>query len=83
MPVRAAFSADDPPFGNTPCRSPHPTHRAGRLYLADLWYYPDGPLPKLEPLILDLQAREIGYYHVPTYMADQSGDLVFQVPCVP
>jgi NDP-sugar pyrophosphorylase family protein len=30
--------------------------------------------------VIDLQAREIGYYHVPTYMADQSGDLVFQVP---
>jgi carbonic anhydrase/acetyltransferase-like protein (isoleucine patch superfamily) len=27
-----------------------------------------------------LEAREIGYYHVPTYMADKSGDLVFQVP---
>lgn len=34
----------------------------------------------VEPLIIDMQAREIGYYHVPTYMADQSGDLVFQVP---
>ncbi|HET6845985.1 MAG TPA: DapH/DapD/GlmU-related protein, partial [Anaerolineales bacterium] len=31
-------------------------------------------------LVIDLQAREMGYYHVPTYMADQSGDLVFQVP---
>jgi NDP-sugar pyrophosphorylase family protein len=27
-----------------------------------------------------MQAREIGYYHVPTYMANQTGDLVFQVP---
>jgi acetyltransferase-like isoleucine patch superfamily enzyme len=29
---------------------------------------------------MDLEARELGYYHVPTYMADQSGDLTFQVP---
>jgi carbonic anhydrase/acetyltransferase-like protein (isoleucine patch superfamily) len=27
-----------------------------------------------------MQAREIGYYHVPTYMASESGDLVYQVP---
>jgi hypothetical protein len=31
-------------------------------------------------LVIDLEAREMGYYHVPTYMADQSGDLTFQVP---
>jgi hypothetical protein len=38
------------------------------------------PVADVEPLVIDLEAREIGYYHVPTYMADQSGDLVFQVP---
>jgi NDP-sugar pyrophosphorylase family protein len=27
-----------------------------------------------------MQVTEMGYYHVPTYMADQTGDLVFQVP---
>jgi len=31
-------------------------------------------------LVIDLMACEIGYYHVPTYMADERGDLVFQVP---
>ena len=30
--------------------------------------------------MIDLQAREIGYYHVPTYMAADQGDLVYQVP---
>ena len=45
-----------------------------------LVYYPRGPVADVEPLVIDLEAREIGYYHVPTYMADQSGDLVFQVP---
>ena len=53
---------------------------AGNLYLADLWYYPHGPVVDAEPLVIDLQSKEVGYYHVPTYMADQSGDLVFQVP---
>ena len=50
------------------------------MYLADLWYYPKGPVADVEPLIIDLESRELGYYHVPTYMADQSGDLTFQVP---
>ena len=54
---------------------------AGSVYLADLWYYPKGPVADVDPLVIDMQTREIGYYHVPTYMVgDISGDLVFQVP---
>jgi len=34
----------------------------------------------VEPLVINLGAKEVGYYHVPTYMADQSGDLTYQVP---
>ena len=34
----------------------------------------------MDPLVIDLHAREIGYYHVPTYMASESGDLIYQVP---
>ncbi len=34
----------------------------------------------IEPLVIDLQCTEAGYYHVPTYMAFEQGDLVFQVP---
>ncbi len=34
----------------------------------------------IEPVVIDLQATEVGYYHVPTYMAYEQGDLVFQVP---
>jgi len=52
----------------------------GDLYLADLWYFPHGIEADIEPLVIDLQAKEVGYYHVPTYMATESGDLVFQVP---
>lgn len=79
-PVRAAFRADDPAFREHALPLSTSYTPAGSLYLADLWYYPNGPVAGAEPLVLDLQAREIGYYHVPTYMADQSGDLVFQVP---
>lgn len=79
-PVRAAFRADDPAFREHALPLSTSYTPAGDLYLADLWYYPDGPAAEAEPLVVDLQAREIGYYHVPTYMADQSGDLLFQVP---
>lgn len=79
-PVRAAFSASDTAFREHALPLSTSYDSAGDLYLADLWFYPEGPAPEAEPLVIDLQAREIGYYHVPTYMADESGDLVFQVP---
>ncbi len=79
-PCRAAFYADDPAFREHALPLSTSYALAGEYYLADLWYYPNGPDPDVTPLPIDLQAREIGYYHVPTYMADQSGDLVFQVP---
>lgn len=77
---RAAFSIDDPAFKEHALPLSTSYTPAGELFLADLWYYPRGPVADVEPLVIDLEAREIGYYHVPTYMADQSGDLVFQVP---
>jgi carbonic anhydrase/acetyltransferase-like protein (isoleucine patch superfamily) len=79
-PSRAAFSLADPAFREHCLPLSTSYSQAGDLYLADLWYYPDGPQPGAEPLVIDLQAREIGYYHVPTYMAKEQGDLVYQVP---
>jgi UDP-N-acetylglucosamine diphosphorylase / glucose-1-phosphate thymidylyltransferase / UDP-N-acetylgalactosamine diphosphorylase / glucosamine-1-phosphate N-acetyltransferase / galactosamine-1-phosphate N-acetyltransferase len=79
-PVRAAFRIDDPAFREHALPLSISYTPAGSVYLADLWYYPNGPVAGAEPLVIDLQSKEIGYYHVPTYMADQSGDLVFQVP---
>jgi acetyltransferase-like isoleucine patch superfamily enzyme len=79
-PVRAAFRSDDPAFREHALPLSTSYTPAGSLYLADLWYYPNGPVAGAEPLVIDTLAREIGYYHVPTYMADRSGDLVFQVP---
>lgn len=79
-PVRAAFRSDDPAFREHAFPLSTSYTPAGSLYLADFWYYPNGPVAGAEPLVIDMQSREIGYYHVPTYMADQSGDLIFQVP---
>ena len=77
---RAAFSADDSAFKEHALPLASSYTPAGNLFLADLWYYPDGPVADVESLVIDLDARDMGYYHVPTYMADQSGDLTFQVP---
>lgn len=79
-PVRAAFHTSDSAFREHALPLSTSFTPAGSLYLADLWYYPNGPTASVEPLVIDMQAREIGYYHVPTYMGDRSGDLVFQVP---
>ncbi len=78
--VRAAFSSEDPAFKEHALPLSASYTPAGSLYLADLWYYPNGPVADVDPLVIDMQSREIGYYHVPTYMADQSGDLLFHVP---
>lgn len=78
--VRAAFSMDDPAFKEHALPLSTSYTPAGSVFLADLWYYPHGPVADVEPLVIDLQSREIGYYHIPTYMADQSGDLLFHVP---
>ena len=77
---RAAFSADDPAFREHALPLSSSYTPAGELYLADLWYYPSGAVADVEPLVVELGLSEMGYYHVPTYMADQSGDLTFQVP---
>ena len=79
-PVRAAFSVDDLAFKEHALPLSVSYTPAGNLYLADLWYYPNGPEADVDPLVIDMQAKEVGYYHVPTYMADQRGDLVYQVP---
>jgi carbonic anhydrase/acetyltransferase-like protein (isoleucine patch superfamily) len=78
---RVAFSPADPAFSEHALPLSTSYEPAGGLYLADLWYFPDGPTrDDVEPLIINLDAKEIGYYHVPTYMATQQGDLTFQVP---
>jgi carbonic anhydrase/acetyltransferase-like protein (isoleucine patch superfamily) len=87
-PSRAAFSADDPAFREHALPLSTSYTPEGDLYLADLWYFPEGTpadrpervLDDANPLMIGLDASEAGYYHVPTYMAFEQGDLVFQVP---
>jgi len=50
-----------------------------KVYVADLFYYPHGTSEEPQPLVIETKPREMGYYHIPHYMAAK-GDLVFQVP---
>lgn len=79
-PVRAAFAVDEPAFREHILPLSTSFTPAGDKYLADLWYYPNGPEPDAVPLVVDLETQEVGYYHVPLYMAADQGDLVYQVP---
>ncbi len=52
----------------------------GEVYLADMFYFPPGTRQPPQPLVIDTQPYEMGYYNIPQYMAPQQGELVFQVP---
>ena len=57
---RAAFSAEDPAFREHALPLSTSYTMAGGIYLADLWYYPHGPVADVEPLVIDLQSKEVG-----------------------
>ncbi len=80
VPCQAGFSTKDLSFVEHALPLASSYTKNGDIYLAELWYYPYGPTATAEPLVIDLQPIEAGYYHVPTYMAYEQGDLTFQVP---
>ena len=77
---RVAFSLDDSAIVAHALPLQSGIRREGKVYVGNLFYFPHGPEPLVHPLVVDTQAREIGYYHIPTYMAKDQGDLTFQVP---
>jgi hypothetical protein len=77
---RAAFTTEDPSFREHALPLAISYTRFNDLFLADLWYYPNGPVSYAQPIIVPTDTIEAGYYHVPTYMAYEQGDLTFQVP---
>jgi UDP-N-acetylglucosamine diphosphorylase / glucose-1-phosphate thymidylyltransferase / UDP-N-acetylgalactosamine diphosphorylase / glucosamine-1-phosphate N-acetyltransferase / galactosamine-1-phosphate N-acetyltransferase len=79
-PCRAAFSPDNRAFVQHALPLSTSYTREDNLYLAELWYFPNGLQADPKPVVIDFQSREIGYYHVPTYMSTEKGDLVFQIP---
>jgi len=79
-PCRAAFSSDNKTFVQHALPLSTSYAKDGGLYLADLWYFPKGVQADPHPVVVDFQTREIGYYRIPTYMSNEGGELVFQVP---
>lgn len=77
---RAAFTRDDAAFREHALPLSTSYTQEGDIYFVDLWYFPKGTGGVPEPLFVPTDTIEAGYYHVPTYMAYEQGDLVFQVP---
>jgi carbonic anhydrase/acetyltransferase-like protein (isoleucine patch superfamily) len=78
--VRVSFSKDDPAIATHAVHLQDGIHLQGDSYVGNFWYFPHGVVDEPELLRMDTGAREIGYYHVPTYMADDKGEIVQQVP---
>jgi len=77
---RVAFALDDPAITAHAIHLQRGIQRKGDVYLAYMWYFPHGVEDSAHPLVMDTGAHEMGYYHVPTYMAGDRGDLVYKVP---
>jgi len=77
---RVAFALDDRAIATHAIHLQRGIRREGNVYVADMWYFPHGVEPNVRPLVINTEAREVGYYRVPTHMSDEKGDLVYQVP---
>ncbi len=82
-PVQLAFHADDPAIKEhvRPLTTLLTKH-VGDILLAEMWFLPQGlsQIDSAEPMVIDTEARERGYYHIPPYTASVFGDLVYQLP---
>jgi acetyltransferase-like isoleucine patch superfamily enzyme len=83
QPSQIAFTQDDKAIVTHALPLQDGIRRQDEVFVADLYYYPEGAdfaTATPRPLIVDTQPREMGYYRVPTYMANERGDLGFSVP---
>ncbi|NJO04716.1 MAG: multidrug transporter [Chloroflexaceae bacterium] len=75
-----AFSLEDKAITTHALPLQKSIRRQGDVYVADMYYYPAGRREAPQPVVVDTQPFEMGYYNIPQYMAPQQGELVFQVP---
>lgn len=75
-----AFALDDRAITTHALQLQDSIRPQGNLYVADVYYYPHGHHEQPQPLVVDTQPREMGYYHIPSYMAPNHGDLTYQIP---
>lgn len=77
---RAAFAADDPAFRTYTLPLAKDFERIydseGRaIFLADLWFFPNGYTPDIVPVVVPSESEEMGFYSVPDFMTMEQGDL--------
>jgi len=77
---RVAFEPDDRSITAHAIYLQRGIRQEAKLLVADMWYFPYGVEPNVRPLVMDTGAHEMGYYHVPTHMSNERGDLTYQVP---
>jgi carbonic anhydrase/acetyltransferase-like protein (isoleucine patch superfamily) len=77
---RVAFALDDEVITKHALPLQSGIRREGDVYVADMCYFPDGLSDDVKPVVVDTLAREIGFYHIPTYMATEKGEIVYFVP---
>lgn len=82
---RAAIPADDPAYRTYTLPLAHDfepsVDNQGRsIFLLDLWYFPAGYTPDVEPIIIPSEAKEMGFYSVPDFMTMEQGDLTHYAP---
>jgi UDP-N-acetylglucosamine diphosphorylase / glucose-1-phosphate thymidylyltransferase / UDP-N-acetylgalactosamine diphosphorylase / glucosamine-1-phosphate N-acetyltransferase / galactosamine-1-phosphate N-acetyltransferase len=82
QPCQVAFAHDDPMITAHGLRLQDGIrkHDKENVYVADIYYFPRGVAEQPRPLVVNTEPQEMGYYHIPSYMAPNQGDLVFQVP---
>ncbi len=81
QPCQVAFNQDDKAISTHSLHLQDSITLIGEHYRGELYYYPHGYVPaeQLEPLVIDTEPLEMGYYHVPDYLVP-SGSFVYQVP---
>jgi carbonic anhydrase/acetyltransferase-like protein (isoleucine patch superfamily) len=79
---QVAFALDDKAIVTHALPLQNGIRREGNVHVADLWYFPRGIKEEPEPLVIDTEPQEKGYYHIPTYMAENQrhGDVVYYIP---
>lgn len=82
---RAAFAADDPGFHTYTLPLAKGFERSmdafGRpIYLADLWYFPNGYTEDVLPICVPSDSEEMGFYSVPDFMTMEQGSLTHYGP---
>lgn len=82
---RAAFSPDDPAYRTylMPLAKGFEQGRDANgkpIYLIDLWYFPNGYVDDVLPIIIPSDAEEMGFYTVPDFMTMEQGDLTHYAP---